>query len=89
MDRKGLAGAGFAAALLASCLGSQGPSGSRAENLFEVSCARCHSIEVPLSRRKTLEGWKKTIWAMRQRGADLTDQQAEEIAQYLARVQGK
>lgn len=54
--------------------------------LFEESCARCHSLEIPLSKRKSEAGWRKTVWVMRQRGAQLTDEESEGIVRYLARV---
>lgn len=67
-------------ASLAAC--GAPPSGDL--ELFAQSCAGCHALEVPLSKGKTEEGWRRTVWVMRQRGARLTDAEAERIVRYLA-----
>jgi len=77
-----------AAALAASLLGCARPDGSDAGRLFRVHCSRCHTVDTPLSKRKDLEGWRRTVWVMRQRGAELTDQEAEGIAKHLAQIRG-
>ena len=56
------------------------------EELFRTACTGCHTLAEPLSKAKTLDGWRKTIWAMRQRGARLTDEEAERLARHLTRV---
>lgn len=71
--------------LLAAC----GPGGDPADRrLFEAKCGRCHGIEVPLARRHDPAGWRRTVWAMRQRGADLTDDEAERVVRYLSATRG-
>ena len=55
------------------------------ENLLRARCAHCHSYDNALRKRKSVGGWERTIWAMRQRGAELTDQEAERLVRYLAR----
>lgn len=88
MNRPALA-AGIAGLLvLSGCSGATAPP-SEGERLFRVRCARCHSLETPLSVRRDLEGWRRTVWAMRQRGAELTDEEAEQVARYLAQVRGR
>ncbi len=56
--------------------------------IFELRCSRCHSVETPLSRRKDRAGWERTVWAMRQRGARLTDEEAAEVVRYLLEIRG-
>ncbi len=76
------------AALAAAGLGCAPPDGSEGGRLFRVHCSSCHTIDTPLSKRKDLDGWRRTVWVMRQRGADLTDDEAEKVARYLAEVRG-
>lgn len=56
---------------------------------FERVCSRCHPLDLPLRRRKSLDGWRRTVAAMRRQGATLTDREAEEIATYLAQIRGR
>jgi len=56
------------------------------EHMLEVGCGVCHSTDTPLSKRKTLEGWRRTVKAMRSRGARISDQEAEKIVNYLYRI---
>lgn len=67
---------------LGGCRGVPPPD----KELFEETCARCHSLDVPLSHHKSEPEWRKTVWAMRQRGAPLTDEEAERLVRYLAQV---
>jgi mono/diheme cytochrome c family protein len=63
------------------------PSGHQ---LFETNCKRCHSIERPKSKRKTREGWEKTVMRMKNiNGAPITDNEAQLIIDYLAETYGK
>ena len=55
------------------------------ESLLRARCSRCHSYDNALRRRKSPQAWERTVWAMRQRGAELTDQEAERLVRYLAR----
>ena len=56
---------------------------------FESHCQRCHSLEVPLRRNKSLEGWRETVTRMKEKGLEVTPEAAENIAKYLASVRGK
>lgn len=56
--------------------------------LFRLTCDQCHSVEIPLSERRDRKGWKYTVDNMRNYGAQLTDQQAETIIDYLTRERG-
>ncbi|GAB4259554.1 MULTISPECIES: hypothetical protein [Deferrisoma] len=78
--------AGVGLLLAAGCGGV--PNGDPASKLFVRACSRCHPAETALGVRRDLEGWRRTIWGMRQKGARIDDQEAEEIARYLARVRG-
>lgn len=74
--------------LLVLAVGCSGPP-SEGQRLFEKRCSRCHTVETPLGKRKDREGWKRTVWAMRKRGAELTDAEAQKVVDYLVRVRGK
>lgn len=58
------------------------------ERLLHARCGRCHAVEQVLAKRKSEAAWERTIWAMRQRGADLTDAEADQLVRYLSRVRG-
>ena len=73
--------------IFAGC--SMGPKDAAGQRLFERACGQCHKIKVPLSKRNNVEGWRRIIWGMRQRGAKVTDEEAERIAVYLSNVRGK
>jgi hypothetical protein len=77
--------------LAGGCSGEPGFSTEdllRVKLLFETKCSRCHPLDLPLRRAKTLEGWRRTVGAMRKRGVELTDEEAEKIARYLASIRG-
>jgi mono/diheme cytochrome c family protein len=58
--------------------------------LFEQKCNVCHSIDRPMSKRKTPQEWKDTVMRMKNvNGAQLTDQETKEINDYLAKNFGK
>ena len=63
-------------------------SGNNAEALFKSKCGECHSIDIPLSERKTKDGWKDIVQRMRSNGAQLTDKEAEAIIAYLSKERG-
>ncbi len=77
--------------LLLAALGSACDRGADlpGREIFELRCSRCHTVETPLSRRKDRAGWERTVWAMRQRGARLTDEEAAEVVRYLVTVRGR
>ncbi len=53
--------------------------------LFEQKCARCHSLQRSLRKKKSLKGWQRTVKRMAgyQEGL-LTKQEADKIVKYLA-----
>ena len=56
-----------------------------AEVLLGARCGHCHPHDNALGKRKSAQGWQRTIWAMRQRGAELSDSEAEVLVRYLTR----
>lgn len=53
------------------------------ESLLKERCSRCHRYDNALNKRKSANGWERTVWAMRQRGAELSDQEAAQLVRYL------
>jgi mono/diheme cytochrome c family protein len=61
-----------------------------AKALFESKCSTCHSINRPMSKKKTEEKWTKTVARMRKWwGCVLTDEEAKIIVDYLFKNYGK
>ena len=61
-----------------------------AKSLFEDKCSSCHSIDRPKSKKKTKEGWEKTVMRMKNvNGCPITDDQAKMIIHYLSENYGK
>jgi competence protein ComEA len=47
-------------------------------------CGACHSPEIVMSRRESLEGWNAVVADMVERGAKGTDDEFGEVVDYLA-----
>ncbi|HJT87139.1 MAG TPA: cytochrome c [Bryobacteraceae bacterium] len=60
------------------------PAGPGKE-LVERICAPCHGVSLLSGRHATLDAWYRTIDNMVRRGAKGTDDEMEQIAQYLAK----
>jgi mono/diheme cytochrome c family protein len=57
-------------------------------DLTAAVCAGCHSLRPVLMLRDGPAGWKETVQEMVKRGAPLLPQEAETVAQYLAKNLG-
>jgi mono/diheme cytochrome c family protein len=53
------------------------------KKIFERVCSQCHSTERVMVKNKDVEGWRRTVAAMRARGAKLNDEEAEWVVEYL------
>ncbi len=61
-----------------------------ASALFESKCSQCHSIDRPKSKKKTEEGWRKTVLRMKNvNGCQISDEVAATIIKYLSETYGK
>ena len=56
--------------------------------LVQTLCSNCHDVGVVRGPRKTLDEWNETINRMIGHGAPLTEEQADQIVNYLAKFQG-
>ena len=63
-------------------------SDPEAHRLLNKACNRCHGLERVESTRKAAEAWRVTLVDMRERGAQLSDQELEQLVEWLARVWG-
>jgi sulfite dehydrogenase (cytochrome) subunit B len=91
--RGALAGAAFAVALALACAAAFADEDSiqlrdgSGRDLTAARCAICHSVDyipanAPVMNRS---GWQKTIQKMRDKfGAPITDEEAQQILDYLA-----
>ncbi len=83
----GFLGLWTAAALPAAASGDFDLEAARA--VFEARCSRCHSLDRPLKKNKSREGWKKTVYRMkRYAGGAISEGDAERIVEYLVRTRG-
>jgi cytochrome c5 len=62
---------------------------AEAEELFESKCGECHPLNYPATRgARSHMAWKGTVNEMIENGANVTDEEAELIAKYLATMYG-
>ena len=80
----------LAAVLLPLAFGYQGglPDG-KGKATLERACTGCHDLDAVTASRYTEMGWKQTVDDMVSRGADVSDEQAAEIVNYLTKYFGK
>ena len=63
-------------------------SDPEAKRLLDRACATCHELERINPLRRTQEGWRVLAVDMRERGAKLTDEELEQLVEWLGRVKG-
>ena len=63
-------------------------SDADSKQLFETVCASCHDLGMVTSRHATKEEWQATVDAMANKGANATDDQFQQIVDYLAKYYG-
>jgi cytochrome c5 len=63
-------------------------SDPEAKRLLDRACTTCHELERINSLRKTEEGWRVLLVDMRERGAQLGDEELERLVEWLGRVKG-
>ena len=62
------------------------PDKSAVQVLFETSCSNCHDLAVITGQRKSRDDWGVTLGNMMARGAPITEEQAYQILDYLAKT---
>jgi mono/diheme cytochrome c family protein len=63
-------------------------SDPEAYRLMNRACTKCHGIDRMQGTRKAEEGWRATLVDMRERGAQLSDEELERLVEWLTRVWG-
>lgn len=63
-------------------------SDPEAKRLMNRACTRCHGLDRVEGVRNGEEGWRATLVDMRERGAQLTDEELEHLVEWLVRVWG-
>jgi mono/diheme cytochrome c family protein len=63
-------------------------SDPEAQRLMNRACTRCHGIDHIQGVRNAEEGWRATLVDMRERGAQLSDEELERLVEWLTRVWG-
>jgi cytochrome c5 len=66
---------------------SPAPSVSGPE-LLQDRCTQCHSLDRVTAASKTQAEWEATVARMRDKGAELTDEEAQILTEYLAETYG-
>ena len=63
-------------------------SDPEAFRLMNRACTKCHGADRVQGVRKAPEGWRVTLVDMRERGAELADEELEQLVEWLGRVRG-
>ena len=63
-------------------------SDPEAIRLLNRACTKCHGLEQVQTARKAEEAWRVTLVDMRERGARISDQELEQLVEWLTRVWG-
>jgi hypothetical protein len=63
-------------------------SDPEANRLIDRACTKCHARDRVDKNRNTEERWRVIALDMRERGADISDQEIEQIVEWLGRVRG-
>ena len=65
---------------------SQVPDIAREVESLKAVCANCHDLEIVMDTPRSYEAWHDTVQAMVDRGASGSDEQFEDIMDYLHRT---
>src|SRR5436190_20397548 len=63
-------------------------SDPEAKRLLDRACTSCHDSDRINKERRTEEGWRVLAVDMRERGAQLSDRELEQLVEWLGRVKG-
>ena len=59
---------------------------ARESRSFKAVCARCHNLQLVMDTPMSYEAWHDTVQTMMDRGATGTDQQFDDVMDYLHRT---
>ena len=63
-------------------------SDPEARRLMNRACTKCHGLDRVETTRNAEEAWRVTLVDMRERGAELSDEELERLVEWLGRVWG-
>lgn len=63
-------------------------AGMPGKQVFQDVCGSCHDLTVSTDQTKSREDWQATVSRMVNSGAPLSDEQAAEVVDYLAKNYG-
>ena len=63
-------------------------SDPEAHRLLNRACTRCHGVDKVESGRNSADAWRVILVDMRERGAQLSDEELERLVEWLGRVWG-
>jgi len=64
------------------------PLPTSGDELLQDRCTRCHTLDQVEAAGKTEAEWEATVERMRGKGAELTDDEAQALVEYLAQTYG-
>jgi hypothetical protein len=73
---------------LVALVGTAGCGSESPEALVEERCAGCHALTVVKTSQKTRAEWEQTVNRMIEKGARLSEKQAETVIDYLNETYG-
>src|SRR5436190_18269866 len=78
----------FTVLLAVAAMASQQATGDdKAKALLESKCMSCHGVDqVQSAAKRDKAGWKVLVDSMRSKGADLKDDEATTLVDYLAKT---
>jgi competence protein ComEA len=80
----------FAALLIsfarAADVSPQAPNLAQEDRSLKAVCARCHNLQLVMDTPRSYDAWRETVQAMVDRGANGTDDQFDDIMDYLHRT---
>jgi competence protein ComEA len=78
--------AGLLAAAWATDVAPPAPDLAREEQSLKAVCAQCHTLEIVMDTPMSYNAWHDTVQTMVDRGASGTDEQFDDIMDYLHRT---
>jgi hypothetical protein len=63
-------------------------SDPEAKRLLDSACSKCHEADRINKERRTADAWRVLSVDMRERGAQITDEDLEKLVEWLGRVRG-
>jgi len=63
-------------------------SDPEAKRLLDRACAKCHEVDRINKDRRTADAWRVLAVDMRERGAQINDEELERLVEWLGRVRG-